>query len=234
MDEMINTNNYDTLLIAFAREYRRLHGNTPIEIIIVGGGSVLINYGFRDMTHDFDIDSSAPRALKDVIINVANKYGLPEDWMNEDFRFTKSYSPKIRFISTPYRTLNNGVIEIRTVSSEYLIAMKMQSDREFSHDIPDIVGIIKCELDKGNRITYEKIHNAGVYLYESGFNPSDSLIERVKNFTKMDVSELNIIYEQTVYKSGIIKERIQDKNNVLNRERLKELAKNEEFKIKDL
>ena len=50
----------------------------------------------------------------------------------------------------------------------------------------------------------------------------------------MDVSELNIIYEQTVYKSGIIKERIQDKNNVLNRERLKELAKKEEFKIKDL
>ena len=40
----------------FANEYRKLNRNAPAaEIIIVGGGSILLNYGFRDSTQDFDV-----------------------------------------------------------------------------------------------------------------------------------------------------------------------------------
>jgi len=224
MDELINKDNYDTLLNAFAKEYRKLHKNIPLEITIVGGGSILINYGFREMTHDFDIATNMPRALNDVIINVANKYGLPSDWMNEDFRFSKSYSPKIQSISKFYRSLNNGTITIRTVSSKYLVAMKMQSDREFGHDIPDIVGILKCELHDGNRISYEDVEKAGIFLYDSDFNPSDSLKKRVEQYTKMNEDQLEEIYNQTVYKSGVIKEETLKQAEGLNRDQVKELA----------
>ena len=45
--------NIDTYLKELAKEYRKLVGkNVPAEIILIGGASVLVNYGFRDMTTD--------------------------------------------------------------------------------------------------------------------------------------------------------------------------------------
>ena len=47
--------NIDTYLKAVAREYRRQVGKgMPAELILIGGASVLVNYGFRDMTTDID------------------------------------------------------------------------------------------------------------------------------------------------------------------------------------
>ena len=44
----ITKDNLDELLREIAKEYRKRAGkNMPAEIILVGGASVLINYGFR-------------------------------------------------------------------------------------------------------------------------------------------------------------------------------------------
>lgn len=47
--------NIDTYLKEIAKEYRKQIGKKmPAELILIGGASVLINYGFRDMTTDID------------------------------------------------------------------------------------------------------------------------------------------------------------------------------------
>ena len=51
-DRMIEftRDNLDIYLKAAAKEYRKLAGKeVPAELILVGGASVLINYGFRDI-----------------------------------------------------------------------------------------------------------------------------------------------------------------------------------------
>lgn len=66
--------NIDAYLKAVAKEYRKLVGkNMPAELILIGGASVLINYGFREMTTDVDALISAASAMKDAINNVRDK-----------------------------------------------------------------------------------------------------------------------------------------------------------------
>ena len=47
--------NLDNCLKELAKEFRKMNGNrVPAEIILIGGASILINYGFREMTYDMD------------------------------------------------------------------------------------------------------------------------------------------------------------------------------------
>lgn len=157
--------NIDIYLKAVAKEYRRLVGKgTPAELILIGGASVLINYGFRNMTNDIDALICASSAMKDAINNVGNKYNLPVGWLNEDFKKTESYSDKLIQFSQYYRTYSN-VLCIRTVSSEYLIAMKLKSGRQYKRDLSDVVGILIEHNVSGNPISMEMISKAVIDLY---------------------------------------------------------------------
>lgn len=52
--------NLDFYLRELAKEFRKLGGKMqPCEIILIGGASVLANYGFREMTYDMDAIISA-------------------------------------------------------------------------------------------------------------------------------------------------------------------------------
>ena len=125
MSEMpFKKENLDLFLKELAKEFRKRSGKSvPAEIILIGGASVLINYGFREMTYDIDAIINASSSMKEAINYVSDKYGLPNGWMNDDFRKTASYSPKIVQFSKYYRTYANSV-SFRTVSGEYLVAMK--------------------------------------------------------------------------------------------------------------
>ena len=47
--------NLDQYLKELAKEFRKINGkNMPADIILIGGASVVINYGFREMTYDMD------------------------------------------------------------------------------------------------------------------------------------------------------------------------------------
>ena len=77
--------NLDFYLKELAKEFRKLGGkNMPAEIILIGGASILANYGFRDMTYDMDAIISASSAIEDAINHVGDKYGLPNGWLNTD------------------------------------------------------------------------------------------------------------------------------------------------------
>jgi len=174
-EKTFTKDNLDTYLKELAKEFRRLNGKAmPAEIILIGGAAVLANYGFREMTTDIDALIHASSAMKEAINHVGDRYGLPNGWLNADFMQTASYSPHLDEFSVYYKTFSN-VLQIRTVSGEYLIAMKLRSGRKYKNDLSDIIGILAEHEKAGKPLTLEKIDKAVTDLY-GGWDsfPSDS------------------------------------------------------------
>ena len=140
------------------------NSDVTYELILIGGASILVNYEFRNSTSDVDCIDVNNILMNDAIIKVAEKYDLPTDWINTDFKITKSYSDKLINYSTYYKTFGNGTLEIRTIKDEYLIAMKLVSGRKYKNDISDIVGIIS-EIKKERDISLGEIEKAVIDLY---------------------------------------------------------------------
>ena len=146
----------------------------PAEIVLVGGAAILTNYGFRDMTTDIDAVIHAASSMKDAINHVGDKFDLPNGWLNTDFMRTGSYSPKLDEISVYYKSFY-GVLSVRTISAEYLIAMKLRSGRKYKNDLSDIIGILAEHEKRNTPITLEKIDEAVKKLYGSWDDfPEDS------------------------------------------------------------
>ena len=171
----ITKENLDTYLKAVAKQFRKLNGKTmPAEITLIGGASILVNYGFRDSTYDVDALIHASSAMKDAISYVTDTMGLPNGWLNEDFKNTKSYTPRLVNYSKYYRTFSN-VVTVRTITGEYLVAMKLMACRQYKQDISDIVGILRDQQKAGDPLSYERIDKAVTDLYEGWENlPADA------------------------------------------------------------
>ena len=174
--ETFNKGNLDNILKELAREYKKLGGkNMPAEIILIGGAAVIENYGFRDMTTDIDAVISASSVMKDAVNRVGDRLGLPNGWLNDDFKKTESYSRYLSEVSVFYKSFY-GVLNVRTVSAEYLIAMKLKAGRKYKNDLSDVIGILFEHKIKGNEITAEQISNAIIKLYGSWDTvPADSV-----------------------------------------------------------
>ena len=157
--------NLDTYLKELAKDFRKLNGTAmPAEIILIGGAAILVSYGFRDMTYDIDAIILASSAMKDSVNRVGDRLGLPNGWLNADFTKTSSYSDKLSEVSVYYKTFSN-VLTVRTISAEYLVAMKLMSGRQYKNDLSDIAGILWEHQKNGNPITREEIDKAILVLY---------------------------------------------------------------------
>ena len=161
MDKVLFTKeNIDNLLFQLAKEFRRLNGRkTPAEIVIIGGAAIVTQYGFRASTTDIDAIIVASSVMKDAINIVGDRNGLPTGWINQDFKKTDSYSPRISEYSKHYKTFAN-ILEVRILPPEYNVAMKLASLREYKYDMSDIVGIIHSE-----KLTRDAIDKAVDDLY---------------------------------------------------------------------
>ena len=154
----------------------------------------MLNYKFRDATQDFDVILKTVSEVTDIIKKFADENGLPRDWMNTDFVKTVSYSDKLYEVSKHLWSLNNGTLEIRTVTGVYLIAMKLMAHRDYRNDISDVIGILIEEKEVGMKITYNDIVNAYRKLYRSEI-PVE-IEETVKTLTNLQLTELKDLYEQ--------------------------------------
>lgn len=177
VSDSFTKDNLDLYLKELAKEYRKRGGGVHAELILIGGASVLVNYGFREMTNDIDAICMAPSVMKESINAVGDRFGLPNGWLNTDFMKTSSYTPRLIEHSTYYRTYSH-VLEIRTISAEYLIAMKLVSGRRYKKDLSDIVGILYAQKRNGIPITYEKVEKAVLDLYGS-WNKVDEYARKV-------------------------------------------------------
>lgn len=144
---------------------KRIKGSR-CELIVVGGASIVLNYGFRLTTMDVDCTDEHKILMNDIINIVAEKYGLPGTWINTNFMNTKSYSPKLSQYSSYYKTYGN-VLEVRTIKDIYLLAMKVASARKYKNDYSDILGIV-LECHKNNNIiSFTQLEKAIIDLYGS-------------------------------------------------------------------
>ena len=188
--------NIDLYLKEVAKEYRKQAGKQmPAELVLIGGASVLINYGFQNMTTDIDALIQAASAMIEAINRVGDRYGLPNGWLNADFTNTDSYSVKLSQFSVYYKTYAN-IVTIRTVEAEYLVAMKLRSGRQYKSDLSDILGILAEHEKRGTPITMEQIRRAVTELYggwEALPESSQAFIENV-----MEDGRFEALYEQTV------------------------------------
>ena len=159
--------NLDTYLKELAKEFRKLNGTkVPAEIVLIGGAAILAQYGFRELTYDIDAIILASSAMKEAINHVSDRLGLPNGWLNMDFKNTKSYSDKLLELSVYYKTFSN-ILTIRMVSGEYLIAMKLMSGRKYKNDLSDVAGILWEHKKSKAPITQEAVDKAVIALYGS-------------------------------------------------------------------
>ena len=159
---------------------------------IVGGAAILINYGFRQMTNDIDAVFQAGSAMKEAADTVAEEYNLPANWLNSDFTFTNSYTDKLVYFSEPYKTFSN-ILHVRTISGEYLIAMKLMSGRIYKNDLSDILGVLTAQREKGKEISLPQIIKAVEDLYGEWRN----IPERSRKFIEFvyEDNNLNDLYQ---------------------------------------
>ena len=186
--------NLDTYLKEVAREYRRLAGKgMPAELILIGGASILINYGFRGMTTDIDALILASSAMEDAILRVEEKFDLPHGWLNADVTRTESYTPKLKEYSVYYRQYAN-VLTLRTVSAEYLVAMKLRSGRQYKNDLSDVLGILAEHEKRRTPLTMEQIKKAVCDLYGDW----NALTEKSQRFMEdvMNDGHFDALYQQ--------------------------------------
>lgn len=188
--------NLDNYLKELAKEYRKLNGKSmPAEIILVGGAAIIANYGFRNMTTDIDAVITAASSMKDAINHVGDRNNLPNGWINSDFIKTASYSGKLVEYSVFYKTFS-GIVDVRTIGAEYLIAMKLRSGRHYKNDLSDIIGILLEHENRGEPITLEKIYTAYLNLY----GELDNMPEESRQFIEDIIANGNYVeaYTQTV------------------------------------
>ena len=161
----ISKESLHTYLQVLGKKFRKLNGKKmPAEIILIGGASVLINYGFRDVTYDADAIILSSSVMKEAINFVRDEFALPFDWLNEGVKKTESYSEKLAEVSVYYKSFSN-VMTVRTVAAEYLVAMKAMSGRQYKYDLSDIVGILMEHERKNDPISRETIDTAIFKLY---------------------------------------------------------------------
>ena len=198
--------NLDYYLKELAKEFRKRNGkNMPAEIVLVGGAAILANYGFREMTYDIDAVITASSALKEAVNIVGDRLNLPNGWLNADFKNTSSYSPKLSQYSKYYRTYSN-VLNIRTISSEYLVAMKLMSGRRYKKDLSDIIGILSEQERMGEPLSYQKIDCAVRNLYGGWDHISEYAIQVLE--ASLDSENLKKLFMQQEREEALSKQAV--------------------------
>lgn len=226
--EVFTKGNLDSYLYALAKEYRRLVGKSmPAEIVLIGGAAIVANYGFRDMTTDVDALIQAASAMKDAINHVGDAYGLPTGWLNADFKMTESYSPKIAQYSKYYKQFSQ-VLTVRTVSAEYLVAMKLRAGRQYKNDLSDVIGILAEHEARGTPLTREQIVTAAENLYESYDNIpvySRDFLEKALASDSLQEVYRSVSEEEKLSKSTLIQFE-KDYPGVTNKENAADILRN--------
>lgn len=223
-DFSMNKNDFTYYLNALAKDLRKRYGKAfEAEIIVVGGGAIVSNYSFREMTADIDAIIRANAYIKDSIHRIADQYHIPDDWLNSDFVSTDSYSPKLVEVSKYYRTFGNGCLSIRIVDAEYLVAMKLRSFRPYKKDLSDIVGIISEHQSKTTPLLESQIFEAYRTLYgEDVPAEAKSFVEEVYKAKDLNQLYSSVISTEEANKNSLVSFE-KEHPNVLNEENLNDI-----------
>lgn len=226
IDVPFTKENVELSLKEIAKELKKRGRGASAEIILVGGASIIVNYSFRYSSYDIDAMYSTPSLMKEVINAVGDKQGLPNGWLNDDFKNTASYSDKIVQYSEYYKTFSN-VLSVRTVRAEYLIAMKLVSGRQYKKDLSDIAGIVYEQSLLGKPITYEMIDTAVKNLYGNWDKISDvskETLEKILSYENLQALFVELSEDEEKAKS-VLSEISRKYPQVVNKDNADEIIK---------
>ncbi len=227
--EVFTKDNLNMYLRELSKEYKRLGGrNVPVEIILIGGAAVIESYSFREMTTDIDAILPEVSIMKEAINRVGDRFGLPNGWLNADFTKTASYSHSLSQYSVPYRTFNQ-VLNVRIVTSEYLIAMKLRSGRKYKNDLSDIIGILMEQEASGNPITKDKLDSAVRRLYGGWEDFTEDSIAFIQSALELNdyVAAYDQIRENEITAKEILLDFQDDYPDVLKKDNVQNILDNQ-------
>lgn len=156
----LNKENILKYLSAFAEIMRRNYGNIVFDMLIVGGSALALKDSYRNSTVDIDSAINYEGNVSSAIKEVACKYGIFEDWLNQDFMFTESYSRRLLDNAIYLLTLKS-TINVYVVSDLDQLCMKATAYRK--KDMQDIRYLVS--MVKYSGIDFEGFLKRFDYLY---------------------------------------------------------------------
>ena len=185
----------DSVFEVFAQKILKANINNPINIYIVGGAAIVLNFDYRESTIDIDAMFENDEMINSVIKETANELKMPDDWLNQDFINTPSYSPKIKMVSTLYKTFGD-IVNVFYLPPVYLIAMKLKSSRPTGGDMGDIIKMIYELRYKGEKLSYDDVMNAYLFLYPDLSNTYSYFFEKAKEAFETPLEDIESIIKK--------------------------------------
>lgn len=103
-------------------------------IYIVGGAALMLGFGARDATKDVDAVVTPRDEITSVVVEIARRRGLTDDWLNSA---AAMYVPSWPDDPNPRVIIATERVEISIASAEMLLAMKIHASRG-RQDIDDL------------------------------------------------------------------------------------------------
>lgn len=150
--------------------------NCTGELLLVGGSCLILGHNFRDCTEDIDAYIKGTNMIR-CINEVREMFSLTEDWLNDDFKKSRSYSDKLLHNAVLVSKMSN--ITVYKICDLDLICMKLVSYRD--KDVNDLYGLL---MDCSSVTQYD-IHTRLIYLYDK--TPYDLLCNEAIRFVRFNV-----------------------------------------------
>ncbi len=106
------------------------------EVLLVGGAVMLLEVGNREVTKDIDayFEPKYSVAIREAVITIAQREGLPGDWLNDGVKgFFYTQPPHKRWAEYPG-------LRVYVASLDYLLVMKVVAGRP--QDIEDAKALL--------------------------------------------------------------------------------------------
>ena len=176
---VFNKDNILIILKELAKRMRKTFRDVDINIYVVGGASLTLLCDFRESTFDIDVVKNCNMDFRDIVLTMEEEFDLNHNWINYDFMFSKSFSPKlVNYIERTY-TFSN-YIHYHFVKPACIAAVKCLTLRFTTNDLSDIVNVVLYED------TLDSIVEIFKDLYDREFDANlYQQIEAICNYMKV-------------------------------------------------
>ena len=141
---VFNKDNILIILKELAKRMRKTFRDVDINIYVVGGASLTLLCDFRESTVDIDVAKNRNMDFRDIALTMEEEFDLNHNWINNDYMYSKSFSPKlVNYIERTY-TFSN-YIHYHFVKPACIAAMKCLALRFTTNDLSDIVNVVLYE-----------------------------------------------------------------------------------------
>ena len=129
---------------------------TPVQIVVVGGAAVALQWNRRRTTYDIDVVAEGiPAVFWDVVESVGQDEGLDEGWLNAAARIKAPTGPTPGEFSLVYLGSN---LRVYGASPHYVLAMKLLSGRGIDREDTPI--LMEAAQPRSREELYELVERA--------------------------------------------------------------------------